>query len=104
MKTFDSYLKQKLEDADVRREYEAMEPEFAIVQAMIDARKASGLTQKELSDKTGITQADISRLERGNANPSLQTLRRLAAGMGMRVNIEFVKVTQEDTQCEVVTS
>lgn len=61
---------------------------------MIDARKESGLTQKQLADKTGITQADISRLESGSANPSLRTLQRLAAGMGMRVRIEFVRVSE----------
>jgi DNA-binding XRE family transcriptional regulator len=61
-----------------------------IAQAMIDARKESGLTQKQLSERTGIAQADISKLERGNANPSLRTLQRLAAGMGMNVKIEFV--------------
>ena len=57
---------------------------------MIDARKESGLTQKQLSERTGIAQADISKLERGNANPSLRTLQRLAAGMGMNIRIEFV--------------
>ena len=51
--------------------------------------KLSGLTQKELSERTGIAQADISKLENGNANPSLRTLQRLAAGMGMQVKIEF---------------
>ena len=52
------------------------------------ARKERGLTQNQLSERTGIAQTDISKLERGNANPSLRTLQRLAAGMGMRVKIE----------------
>ena len=69
---------------------DALQPELTIAQAMIDARKESGLTQKQLSERTGIAQADISKLERGNANPSLRTLQRLAAGMGMNVRIEFV--------------
>ena len=54
------------------------------------ARKERGLTQKQLSERTGIAQTDISKPERRNANPSLRTLQRLAAGMGMRVKIEFV--------------
>lgn len=54
---------------------------FSIIQATIDARKASGLTQKDLAEKTGIAQGEISRLENGNANPSLNTLKRLANGM-----------------------
>ncbi len=67
-----------MKDPELQAEYEALEPEFAIIQAIIDARKNTGLTQKELSEKTGITQADISKLENGNANPSLKTLRHLA--------------------------
>lgn len=87
---FDDFLKEQLKDPEVKKEYDALAPEFAIIQAMIDARRASGMTQKQLADKTGIAQADISKLERGNANPSLRTLQRLAAGMGMQVKIEFV--------------
>ena len=62
----------------------------SVIQSLIEARRASGMTQKELSDLTGIAQGDISRLETGNANPSLRTLQRLAEGMGMRLKLEFV--------------
>jgi len=89
MGNFKDFLNEQLTDPEVRAEYEALEPEFAIIQAMIDARKKAGLTQKQLAERTGIAQSDISRLETGNANPSLKTLQRLAAGMGMRVKIEF---------------
>ncbi len=87
---FNDFLKEQLQDEEFRREYEALQPEHAVIQAMIDARKRTGLTQKELSERTGIAQGDISKLERGNANPSLRTLKRLAAGMGMQLKIEFV--------------
>ena len=60
-----------------------------IIQALIEARHASGMTQKELSELTGIAQGDISKLEKGNANPSLRTLIRLAEGMGMQLKVEF---------------
>ncbi|MBO7254113.1 MAG: helix-turn-helix transcriptional regulator [Clostridia bacterium] len=60
-----------------------------IIQSLIKARRASGMTQKELSKLTGIAQGDISKLEKGNANPSLRTLIRLAEGMGMQLKIEF---------------
>lgn len=90
---FNEYLQEQMKDAEFRAEYEALEPEFAIMQAMIDARKASGMTQKQLAEKTGINQADISKMERGNGNPSLRTLQRLAAGMGMRLKLEFEAVT-----------
>ena len=57
---------------------------------LIEARQKKQLTQKELSELTGIAQADISRLENGNANPSLQTLQRLAEGLGMVLKLEFI--------------
>ena len=89
MTNFKAFLAEQLEDPEMKAEYEALEPEFSIMQAMIDARKSSGLTQKQLAERTGIAQSDISKLEGGNANPSLRTLQRLAAGMGMRIKIEF---------------
>ena len=68
-----------------------MSPEYALIRAIIDARKSKGITQKTLSEKTGIiAQGDISKLENGNSNPSLRTLCRLAAGMDMKLKIEFV--------------
>ena len=56
---------------------------------MIMARKKAGVTQKELAEKTGIYQADISKIERGLGNPSLSTLNRLAEGLGMELRIDF---------------
>ena len=89
MTDFDSFLEEQLKDPEFRAEYEALEPEFAIVQAMIDARRKTGLTQKQLAERTGIAQSDISKFETGGGNPSLRTLQRLAAGMGMVLHIEF---------------
>ena len=54
------------------------------------ARENANITQKELAEKTGIYQADISKLERGLGNPSLSTLKRLADGLGMELKIDFV--------------
>lgn len=90
MRTLEQALAQRMQEPEFRAEYEALEPDFAIIQAMVDARRQSGLTQKELSEKTGIAQGDISKLENGSANPSLKTLRRLAEGMGMQLKLEFL--------------
>ena len=92
MSEFQEFLKEQLQGPDFRAEYEPLEPELSISQAMIDARKRAGRTPKELADRTGIAQGDISKLECGNANPSLRTLQRLAAGMGMKMKIEFQPV------------
>ncbi|MDE8701568.1 helix-turn-helix transcriptional regulator [Adlercreutzia equolifaciens] len=91
-KNFRDSLNAKLQDPEFRAEWDALEPEFQIIKAMLDGRAAKGLTQKELSEITGIAQSDISKLENGNANPSLRTLERLAEGLGMRIKLEFVPV------------
>lgn len=90
MNEFDILLNEQLQDENFRKEYEAMKPEFVIIQAMIDARKKAGLTQKELSNRTGIAQGDISKLENGNGNPSIKTLQKLAEAMNMTLKLEFV--------------
>ena len=66
---------------------------YDIIQSMIDARKEQNITQKELSLRTGITQADISRIENGNRNPSLNMLKKQAKGLGMTLRVEFVADT-----------
>ena len=90
---FNDFLQEQLQDPEFRKEYEALQPEHAVVQAIIDARKNAGLTQKELSERTGIAQGDISKPENGNANPSIRTLQRLAAAMGMTLKVEFLPNT-----------
>jgi len=95
MSEWNEFLNEQLIDPEIRSEWDAMGPEFAIVQAIIDVRKNAGLTQKQLSERTGITQGDISRLESGNANPSLNTLKRLASAMDMTLKIEFMPSAKE---------
>jgi predicted transcriptional regulator len=94
MTNYKDFLKEQLKNEEFKKEYDALEVEFSIIQAMLDARKAAGLTQKDLAARTGIAQADISKLENGNANPSLRTLQRLAEGLGMKLKVEFVPVGQ----------
>ena len=95
MKTFDNYLKEQLEDKEFKNEYENIQPELDIIRAMVSARTSQNLTQKQLSEKTGIDQSDISKLENGTRNPSINLLKRLADGLGMDLKIEFV---QKNTQ------
>ena len=75
-----------------KAEYDALQPEYDIIQAMIDARVQQNMTQKDLSAKTGITQADISRIENGTRNPSLSMVKKLAQGLGMQLKLEFVSM------------
>lgn len=91
MKTFDNYLKEQLEDKEFKNEYNNIQPDIDIIRAMVYARTSQNLTQKQLSEKTGIDQSDISKLENGTRNPSINLLKRLADGLGMDLKIEFVK-------------
>ena len=90
MKTFDEMLAKQMKDEVFKKEYEAIQPEMDVIRAIVDARTSQNLTQKELSERTGINQADISKLENGTRNPSINLLKRLAEGMGMTLKIEFV--------------
>ena len=90
MSEFQEFLEEQLQDDEFRKEWEDIQPEMDVIRAMVDARISQNLTQKELAERTGINQADISKLENGTRNPSLKLLKRLADGMGMTLKLEFV--------------
>ncbi len=90
MKTLKQFKVEQMQDQKFVREYEKIQPELDIIRAIVDARTSQNLTQKELAKRTGINQADISKLENGTRNPTINLLQRLAEGMGMVLKIEFV--------------
>ena len=77
-------------DPEFKKEYDAIQPEMDIKKAILDARIRAGLTQTQLSERSGISQADICRLEKGVRNPSLSLLKRLADALNTTLKIEFV--------------
>lgn len=90
MSEFNDFLNEQLEDQVFKKEWESIQPELDVIKAIVDARTSQNLTQKELAERTGINQADISKLENGTRNPSLKLLQRLADGLGMDLKIQFV--------------
>ncbi|PST31085.1 helix-turn-helix domain-containing protein [Enterocloster lavalensis] len=90
MKTLNEFMAEQLKNPEFREEYDKIQPELDVIRALVEARISQNLTQKELAARTGIDQADISKLENGSRNPSLNLLKRLADGMGMVLRIEFV--------------
>lgn len=90
MTTLQQAIREEMKNPAFKAEWDALEPEFQIIQGIIQGREAKNLTQEQLAAATGIDQGNISKLENGTANPSLKTLKRLAAGMGMKLKIEFV--------------
>lgn len=88
--TFEEYKKKAFaEDPELLKEYKSLEPEYEIVRQIIEARDELNLTQKELAEKIGIKQSNISRLESGTYNPSLDFLKKIARGLGKELHIEF---------------
>jgi transcriptional regulator with XRE-family HTH domain len=83
------YKEKKMQDPEFAKAYEEIQPEMNEIRAIIEARTSQNLTQKELSERTGIAQTEISRLENGTRNPSIKLLQRLADGMGMVLNVTF---------------
>ncbi len=83
------YLEKKMQDPAFAEAYDEVQPELNVIRAIIDARTSKNMTQKELSERTGIAQTEISRLENGTRNPSIKLLQRLADGMDMVLNISF---------------
>ena len=90
MRKFDDFFDEQMKDPEFKTEYNNLQPEFDVRRAIIDARTTQNLTQKQLSEKTGINQADISKLENGTRNPTINLLKRLADGMDMILKIEFI--------------
>ena len=96
MSSYKDYKDKALRNPEVKAEYDALQPEYDLIQAMIDARTSQNITQKELSKITGITQADISRIENGTRNPSLAMVKRIAAGLGMQLRLEFIREANQE--------
>jgi DNA-binding XRE family transcriptional regulator len=78
-----------LKDPATYDEYKSLEPEYKIIRQMIKIRTEQGLTQKELAVKIGTRQSNISRLESGEYNPSLQFLKKIAKGLNKELIVSI---------------
>jgi transcriptional regulator with XRE-family HTH domain len=89
MKKISALHTEWMKDASYRKEYDALEEEFALASAMIAARSRAGLTQEQLATKMKTTQSTIARLESGKTLPSGRTLQRIAEATGSKLKIVF---------------
>lgn len=95
MRTLEKVLEEKLKNPEFKKEYEALQPEYELVSEILSARIEKGLTQKDLAQLTGISQADISRIENGDANPTLDTIQRLAVALGCTLSIKLQPIQRK---------
>lgn len=86
---FEVFEKESLKNPEIKAEYDKLQPEYAMIQVVIDARVKRGVTQKELAEKIGTKQSVISRLESGRANPSVAFLKKLAEALNSHLEIKF---------------
>lgn len=83
------YLKKQLTNPEFRAEHNATRAEFEVAKALIEARISTNMTQKELDERSGVRQSNISRIESGNCSPTISTLQLLAKGLGKQLSIRF---------------
>ena len=84
------FIKESLKNPKIKAEFDKLQPEFAMIQAMIDIRRKKDLSQKQLAKKLGTTQSAISRLEKGNISPTVNFLQKLADALDSRLDIRFL--------------
>ncbi len=90
MSDFRDHLARELQNPEFKREWDAQETEREVAHCIVEARLEEGLTQKELAERSGLKQSNLCRLENGNSNPSIETLEKVARGLGRRLKISFV--------------
>jgi transcriptional regulator with XRE-family HTH domain len=89
MKKISDLHKKWMKDPEYRKEFDALEEEFAVASAMIAARTRAGLTQDELAERMNTRQSTIARLESGKSMPSGKTMKKFAEATGSRLRIVF---------------
>jgi transcriptional regulator with XRE-family HTH domain len=96
----DDLHKSWMKNSKYRREYDALEEEFSLVAALIEARSRAGLTQEEVAHRMKTTQAVIARLEGGGSKPSTRTLERYAEATHSRLRITFEPEVVADSRAD----
>ena len=91
MRSFEAWKRRMMKDPEFKKEYDALEDEFALASELIGARAKAKLTQEQVAKRMGTSQSAVARIESGRA-PSLTSLRKYAKAVGRRVEIKLAKV------------
>ena len=83
--TWEEFRNELLSDPEVKKEYDALEAEFALIDSLISARLSKKMTQAELAKQAGMKQAAVARLEGGDSNPTFATLTKIAKVLDKKV-------------------
>jgi transcriptional regulator with XRE-family HTH domain len=99
MKDIKSLLAEKFKNKDFEKQYHDTAAFFRLADELLLLRKKRGITQKDLAEKTGTTQAVISRLENATVKPSMETIIKVAEALGAAVDIRLIPL--EETRKEI---
>lgn len=91
MKTYRQLKSQLLKEKEIKNFYDALKPEFALIEAIIQKRIEKGLTQKQIADRVGTRQSAISRLESGTYNPTLGFLEKVASALESELQVKLME-------------
>lgn len=87
--SFEEMKADMLKDEEFKIEYEKLKPRYEAIEQIIRARKEQNMTQAELAKRVGTQKSNISRLESGNYNPSLDFLAKVAESLGKSLSIQL---------------
>jgi DNA-binding XRE family transcriptional regulator len=89
MMTLDELKSELIQDPNFKREYDALEEEFKLIEALVEMRQKAGLTQEEIAQKMSTQKSNISRLESGSGNPGWKTLQKYAHACGFKIQLKY---------------
>ena len=92
MRSFETWKRKMMKDPAFKKEYDALEEEYALAGKLVDARVKAKLTQEQVARRMGTSQSAVARMESGRKMPSTTSLQKYAAAVGHRVRIKLLKV------------
>lgn len=90
MTNYEKYVEKLMKNPEFKDAYDSLEAQYAVIREIVRARTAQGLTRKEAAERAGLTQGNLSRLENGNTSPTVETLAKVAHGLGKKLEIRFI--------------
>ena len=88
---FEDAKREALRDPKFRKAYDALQPKYDIIRAILDARNKKGMTQADIARRAGTTQSAIARFESGRSNPTLDFASRLSSAVGAKLEIRLIR-------------
>ena len=91
MRSVEAWKRRQMKDPEFKAAYDALEEEFALIRALLDARIRAKLTQAQVARRMGTSQSAVARMESGRSPPSMSSLWKYAHATGSKVEIKLAK-------------